>query len=654
MVLPEYRKSYGIGATEVLADSPSSPPTLPQAPIDTRTRFLEVKSPIIRRLVFASVLLLSALYAGSGLKRGWFPWDEGEIAQSAESVLNGELPHRDFPENYTGGLDYLNALSFRMFGTNLASMRYMLFLFFLLWVPAFYYSAHHFVSAPVAGAVTLLAVAWSIPNWPASMPSWYNLFFATFGLAALLRYIEIPQSRWVFLAGLCGGISCLFKICGLYFVAGALLFLLFREVVTPGTELESRREVALYRIFLMATVLVYETLVLLVLRKAANVATYPYFWAPNLAIGAGILWLEFHRAKNRGRRFFFLFRELAPFTVGVVLPIALFLLPYILAGKVFQISRGISGSVQVHLQSVSGPPSVMKLIIGITVNLALVLLVFMTGNRIAKAFGVLFFATVPVVIFFARIHPYVDRAVWSTIWSFLPFVVVLGTVLLAFWSMRGRLDAAEQQKIFLVLSVCATASLIQFPFTAASYYCHVAPFAFLSATALVSHLKAPPRLVLIPALCFCILYIALVVTPGFVPNMGQQYRPDEQTARLDMPRAGGLLVSPYFAGTYNALSAVITQHVRGQYTFAAPSCAEVYFLNGLRDATATLFRANYDPSEATNPVMAALREHNVNLIVLKDADVPFTATVPPDLRVTLEREFPNRAIVGPFEVRWKS
>src|ERR1700683_4428995 len=108
MVLHEYRKSYGIGTTEVLADSLSSQVTLP--PVATRTRFLEVKSPIVRRFVFATVLLLSALYAGSGLKRGWFPWDEGVIAQSAESVLNGELPHRDFPEIYTGGLSYLNAL----------------------------------------------------------------------------------------------------------------------------------------------------------------------------------------------------------------------------------------------------------------------------------------------------------------------------------------------------------------------------------------------------------------------------------------------------------------------------------------------------------------------------------------------------------------
>ncbi len=161
--------------------------------------------------LIAVVLVLSALYAAHGLKRGWVPADEGFLGQSAERVLHGELPHREYSEGYTGGLTFLNAAAFRLFGTNLASLRYMLFLFFLFWVPAFYYAATHFVSAPVAAALTVLAVAWSIPNYPAALPSWYNLFFATFGLAALLRYLETERRGWLFAAGLCGGISFLFK-----------------------------------------------------------------------------------------------------------------------------------------------------------------------------------------------------------------------------------------------------------------------------------------------------------------------------------------------------------------------------------------------------------------------------------------------------------
>src|SRR6266436_2287194 len=85
---------------------------------------------LARRFLIAMVLVLSALYAAHGLKRGWVPADEGFLGQSAERVLQGELPHREYSEGYTGGLTFLNAAAFQIFGTNLASLRYMLFLFF--------------------------------------------------------------------------------------------------------------------------------------------------------------------------------------------------------------------------------------------------------------------------------------------------------------------------------------------------------------------------------------------------------------------------------------------------------------------------------------------------------------------------------------------
>src|SRR5216684_2399175 len=223
------------------------PQGVPQCLPTLGVQMLPAKPSSRRWVLLALVLLLSALYMARELKRGWVPSDEGTLAESADRVLRGELPHRDYHEGYTGGLSYLNAMAFRLFGTNLASLRYMLFLFFLAWVPAVYYAASRFVSAPVAGAVTLLAVAWGPPNYAAAMPSWYNLFFATFGLAALLRYIEVQTGRWLLLAGFCGGMSFLFKLTGLYFVAGSVLFLLFREQMARGAASPVRRKDLWYR-----------------------------------------------------------------------------------------------------------------------------------------------------------------------------------------------------------------------------------------------------------------------------------------------------------------------------------------------------------------------------------------------------------------------
>src|SRR6266852_3545142 len=219
------------------------------------------------RFLFVLVFALSALYMAHELKRGWVPWDEGTLAQCAGRVLRGELPHRDYHEGYTGGLSYLNAAAFRVFGENLATMRYVLFVFFLAWIPAHYYAASRFVSAPVASAVTLLAVAWGPPMYAAAMPSWYNLFFATFGLAALLRYIEARTGRWLVIAGCCGGISFLFKLPGLFFVNGALLFLVFREQIALGANPGDRRDSLWYRVFVVTSILLYEALVFVMLRK---------------------------------------------------------------------------------------------------------------------------------------------------------------------------------------------------------------------------------------------------------------------------------------------------------------------------------------------------------------------------------------------------
>src|SRR6266436_6163966 len=169
------------------------------------------------------------MYAEGHIGRGWVAADDGTLSQSALRVMRGQLPHRDFGEIYTGGLSFIHALAFRAFGVNLMSLRICVFLFFLAWLPAVYYIALRFTSAIGAGAITLLAVSWSYPNYPAAMPSWYNLFFATCGAAALLRYLEVRTRRWLFVAGVCGGLSILMKVIGAYYIAGVLLFLAFLE-----------------------------------------------------------------------------------------------------------------------------------------------------------------------------------------------------------------------------------------------------------------------------------------------------------------------------------------------------------------------------------------------------------------------------------------
>src|SRR5260370_28815799 len=130
------------------------------------------------------------------------------------------------------------------------------------------------------------------------MAGWYKLFFATFGVAALLRYIEVQTGRWLFVGGLCGGVSLLFKLPGLYFIAGTLLFLLFRDQVAPSTTPPDRRESLWYTGCLVISILLYEALLFGLLLNVANIATYVYFLGPELPIAGAVLSFEFYAALN--------------------------------------------------------------------------------------------------------------------------------------------------------------------------------------------------------------------------------------------------------------------------------------------------------------------------------------------------------------------
>ncbi len=202
--------------------------------------------------------------------RGWIPHDEGTLAQSAERVLQGELPHRDFDDVYTGGLSYLHAAAMAAFGVNLRSLRLTLFGFFVLWVPACYAIARRFASPVPAGLVTLTAVAWSLPNYFAGLPSWYNLFFATFGVLAFLKFIETDHRRWLIVAGVWGGLSVLMKIVGAYYLAGGLLCLAYMEQNRPAPHRQERGWSLVYATFVGVSCVAFVGVLLISVRIAAQ------------------------------------------------------------------------------------------------------------------------------------------------------------------------------------------------------------------------------------------------------------------------------------------------------------------------------------------------------------------------------------------------
>ena len=187
------------------------------------------------RAVPAVGLVGGAVFVASQLNHGWVPSDDGTLAQSAQRVLLGELPHRDFAELYTGGLSFLNAGVLWLTGGNLFWLRAPMLLLFLAYLSCVYLVARRFAIAhgrdPRARCSPSRGGLRSIP---AAMPSWYGLYLAVIGAYFLLRHHETGRRGWLFAAGVAGGLSICCKITGVWYVLAVALYLVYRAQERPA------------------------------------------------------------------------------------------------------------------------------------------------------------------------------------------------------------------------------------------------------------------------------------------------------------------------------------------------------------------------------------------------------------------------------------
>lgn len=604
--------------------------------------------------MLAIVWILSVGYAALELKRGWIPHDDGAFAQSAERVLNGELPHRDFDDTYTGGLALANALAFRVFGVNLASLRFLLFGFFVLWIPAVFYIASRFAGAYAAAGLTLLAAAWSIPNYSAAVPSWYNLFFAVFGTASLLRYIETRARRWLFVAGLCAGLSIVVKIIGLYFVAAVILFLAFREQNSGSNQVSGLRIWnRVYSAGLVVGAFAGALALATVILRGPDPNGLVYFLLPACALLGLLVSRELSNVPGRDdNRFAAMFGMLTPFAAGTVLPVFVFLLPYLRSHAVPALIRGVFILPSRRFEAAAmAAPSLDMMVTLLPICLLLLLAYKWDGKArmICEAALGLYLA---VVLALSANHSWAYRAGWFSISTSIPLVTVIAAIVLGVPRISRNLDGDQQQKLMLLFSVLAMTSLVQFPFSAPIYFCYAAPVLILAAAALFGLLPKPPRFALGALITFYLLFVIWRVTPAFVFNMGYTPSPVLFGAELNLPRGGHIRMDPTDAQMYEDLIQLIRQHAAGDYIYAGPDCAEIYFLTGLKNPTRTLFDSFDEPAGRTRRILDSINARHITVLAFNEKP-GFAGKINHDLEDRVQADFPYSRQIGHFQVRWR-
>lgn len=604
------------------------------------------------RVVLPCVVVASGLYVWWHLGRGWIPTDDGTLAQSAERVLRGELPHRDFDDVYTGGLACLNAAAFRMLGTNLWTLRLVLFAAFLAWVPAFYYIASRFVRALAAAAIVLLGVVWSLPNYSAAMPSWYNLFLATFGVAALCRYLEDARRRWLLLAGIAGGLSFLVKVIGLYYVAGVLLFVVFlahaqmHRGAGPGAQRGNG-----YAVSISIALLLFVTTLGLLVRHQLHPAEIVQFVLPGVLVAGLLVRTEWTQAAGASTaRFRALTRLLGPFLAGVSMPVAIFIVPYVRSGALGSFVHGVFVVPMRRVTFVAIPAPPLTTMLALLPFATLGWLAHRTGGRMTKRETVLLVFVLALLLRATGGNGALYRTIWYAVQALPPVIVSIGVVMLARGGDADARSSLHRARTMLLLAVTALCSLVQFPYAHALYFSYIAPLVILATVAVYSGMRRQIQVVPGLLLVFFAGFAVLRTNSARIAGVGDWYQPKQQVAPLGIDR-GGIEVPRSDSVLYDSLVTQLRAHARGGYTWASPDSPEVYFLSGLRNPTRTLFEVFDDSTNREVRVLHALDAHGISAVVLSS---PVTSLpISPGMFAQLKLRYPQSRYVGPFQLRWR-
>jgi hypothetical protein len=591
--------------------------------------------------------ILCGAYASQFIYRGWIAHDEGTIGQSAERILAGEVPHRDFDEVYTGGLTYLHAAGMKIFGVSLRTPRLIVFAFFMAFLAAVYAVGRR-VSSP-AGALVAMAMAavWSLPNYFVSLPSWYNLFFATFGVLAFLRYLDAGHRRWLVIAGACGGLSVLAKISGVYYLAGGLLFLAYLEQSqAAGTARDLARQLGFWP-FVAASVGVFLFLLFRMLQGHDPAAAALFL--PATAVCLFVVWREWGArsgsVRERTKR---LFALIWPFIAGVALPILAYVLFFWSQHGVDELIRGVLVLPQRRLAEANSKPLRFgALALGVPYVLLLLAGWRRAVPREAIVAGLVagFLGTLLVLAG----HPPVYRVIWAGALAMPMAVVVAGLVVIA--GGRQPIPPAAQARVFLSVTMAAMVGLIQFPYATPIYFCYGASLTVLAIASVVfAQPKAPKRSHLAVA-AFFFVFAIVFMNRSYGWNMGVKFLPYNPGSELDLPR-GGLRVPDEDKQVYEELVRVLQQHAAGGTIYAGPDCPEIYFLSGFPNPTRALFDF-LTPAPMDERTMAKLlSDGSIRAVVVNTAPL-FSPRLEPGALRLIEARFPSSQRIGRFVVRFE-
>jgi hypothetical protein len=592
--------------------------------------------------------LASVIYLSFFAYNGWIPHDHGMLAQSAERVLAGELPHRDFDEVYSGGLSFFHAGAFWLLGTNLASIRTLLLVCSSFFVWTLFKIASRFLTASLATLVSFNCVVWSLPNYFEAMPSWYTLFLAVLGIEATFKYFETNRWSWLVLAGVCGGLGVAVKIIGLYYIAAVAFSVVYRGHFRTDASTRPSQRLRWSTIAIAgALAFLWLSLVALLIHRHANFMALIQFLGPSIAVSA-VLIVSAVRCQGSVDSLKKVIVELSVFVLGVAIPIILLLIPYVVTSSVSELIQGVFVKPRLRIDAVTySLPSQVHLALVLPVLSLLVLGLTPVGKW--DRWISLFTALLSILLLYFSMSYLVFNLVFVMVQLSLPVIAIVAACLLLF---DRSLTDQRRIGIYLLAAVTSFVTLVQYPFSAPIYFCFVAPLVVvLTLVTLASQPYSMIRVQWTIATFGLVFGIVFLNQFPFFDNP-EFAKMDPPIHLLDLPR-GGLFLSGRDQEKYDRLVRTIQSNTPNQSNiFAGPDCPEIYFLSERKNPTRTLYEL-FDPPEIDDAVrLQSILERDIPLVVI-NLEPSHSRKFTEHFVNQLRSHFPKSETIGNFLVVYK-
>ena len=463
------------------------------------------------------------------------------------------MPHRDFVDTYTGGLTFFDAGVFWLFGTDLLWLRVAMLPFFVGFVVAVFYIATRFISAAAAAVLTLTIVVWSVPNYPAAMPSWFNLFLATIGVAALARWLEVRQRRWLWIAGLAGGLSIAVKIVGVYYLAGAALFLLIRSQLEEraGVRRVTAGSAAIAVLSLGCLISVVD-----VLSPRLEKAEFVALLLPIAAVLATVGMIALRVNAPTARIIQTSLHEVGPVLGGAALPLVAFLVPYAVTGSLGSLVDDLSQSSRLRLQYAAMAPIGPRWLIA-ALPLVLLAVAPLLPGRWGRALSLALAASYAVAAIVVDSSVRAFDAFFNPIREVVPVLSVAWGALALRRAWPGESSRRQRELLALLVIVMAFTALIQFPFGSWIYFLYVLPLAVLAGVAFLGALGVVREALFVVVLAAYLVVGLRYMTPGFAGIANGLTGDYPGLTRLDATR-GRIYVPSAEAARYRRITALLS------------------------------------------------------------------------------------------------